>query len=254
MVAPVATASQRRLAPETNNVPTSIAANTSDVPRSGCMATSTIGGTTSAAAPRMVKSPLICASRELIQFASTTAISTLASSENWNCMPAMVTHRAVPPTPVPIASDSTSSPMFTKYSGQANVFEPPVVERGGQQEGDDAEARPDRVPRANVDPDASGRDAGLVAVRVGHHETHPGQQRRVDHELHVEGAPGRNGRLAGPLEPVLLEPDGAHRSVARPGLDQREVPIVLLDAVVHLEEVLARSRSTGCRCCWRCRR
>ena len=110
------------LAPEMNSVPMSIAPKTSEVPRSGCIATSTMGGAISAAAPTIVSNPLTRDSRELIQFASTTAIRTLASSENWNCMPAIVTHRAVPPTPVPMARESTSSPMLTKYSGHANVF------------------------------------------------------------------------------------------------------------------------------------
>ena len=44
----------------------------------------------------------------------TMAIRILAISENWNCMPAIETQRDDPPTPLPMASVTTSRPRLTK--------------------------------------------------------------------------------------------------------------------------------------------
>ena len=49
-----------------------------------------------------------------IQVASTMAIRTLATSENWNWRPTMVTQRETPPMPVPTARVSTSSPRLMR--------------------------------------------------------------------------------------------------------------------------------------------
>src|SRR4029078_543359 len=60
--------------------------------------------------------------REVMYFATTIAMTTFASSENCNWSGPMEIHREEPPTPVPIASVSTSSPRFTKEIGHANVL------------------------------------------------------------------------------------------------------------------------------------
>ena len=45
-------------------------------------------------------------------------IRIFASSENWNVSGPRLTQRDEPPTPLPIASVSTSSPMFANQIGQ----------------------------------------------------------------------------------------------------------------------------------------
>ncbi len=51
------------------------------------------------------------------------AMRTLATSENWNWRPMMVTQRETPPMPVPTAMVSTSSPMLMRYSSHEKVFD-----------------------------------------------------------------------------------------------------------------------------------
>ncbi len=63
---------------------------TSEVPRSGWMSTSMSGGPASSTAPTMVHRLVIRAWWLAIQVASTMAIRTLATSENWNWSPRMV--------------------------------------------------------------------------------------------------------------------------------------------------------------------
>ncbi len=94
---------------------------TRDVPRSGWMRMSASGGPARSAAPTMVQRLVMRAWWLAIQVASTMAIRTLATSENWNWSPKMVTQRETPPMPVPMAMVITSSPRLMRYSSHEKV-------------------------------------------------------------------------------------------------------------------------------------
>ena len=49
------------------------------------------------------------------------AIRTLATSENWNWSPKMVTQRETPPMPEPMAMVITSRPRLMRYSSHEKV-------------------------------------------------------------------------------------------------------------------------------------
>ena len=121
---PARTVSHLKLMPDMKSIPPRIAQSTSAVPRSGWSMTRITAGAVSRHAPTIVEMESRRASRALMNRARTMIMRIFASSLNWNCMPitGIVIQRALFPTPVPIASDSTSSPRFSPYSGHAKVL------------------------------------------------------------------------------------------------------------------------------------
>ena len=100
-----------------NSIPARIATRTSEVPRSGWSMTSTHAGPIRRQAPRIDAIESSLPSRFPRYAASTMIMRIFASSLNWKVSGPRLIQREEPPTPVPIARVSTSSPRLANQIG-----------------------------------------------------------------------------------------------------------------------------------------